>query len=335
MIIPAKLKKGDNIGIISPSLGGAGIFPHRYEKAVESLNKIGLNVKPAKNSLKSSGYVSSSIQDRVDDIHEMFSDPSVSAIICSIGGNHSNQLLHYLDYDLIAKNPKPFIGYSDITVLHYALLKFANLQTFYGPCLITQFGEYPNVLDFTLDHFVKALFDREIGTITPSKFYTDELLDWTLKLDQSRARTMTINKGYEWANPGYAKGKIIGGCLGSLNHLLGTKYWIDPTNMIFFLDIPESEPGMGMKIPDVDAYLTDLDNCGVFSVISGLIVGRLYGYTEDEKQLVKSIIRRFIQDKPYPVLFDVDLGHTDPMITIPYMAQVEINSANNSFSILN
>jgi len=335
MIIPAKLQIGDNVGIISPSFGGAGAFSHRYQQADESLNKIGLKVKPAKNALKSSGYVSSSIKDRVDDIHEMFSDPSVSAIICSIGGNHSNQLLQYLDYDLIAKNPKPFIGYSDITVLHYALLKFANLQTFYGPCLITQFGEYPEVLDFTLDHFVKALFEREIGTITPSKFYTDEFLDWSLKLDLSRARTMTINKGYEWADPGYAKGKIIGGCLGSLNHLLGTKYWIDPTEKIFFLDIPESEPGKGMKIPDVDAYLTDLDNCEVFSVISGLIVGRLYGYSAGEELLVKTLLRRFTSDKPYPVLLDVDFGHTDPIITIPYLAQAEINSANNSFSIDN
>jgi len=146
------------------------MFPHRYENAVAAIKKIGLNVKPATNALKSSGYLSSSIQDRVDDIHEMFSDPSVSAIICSIGGNYSNQLLQYLDYGLIKKNPKPFIGYSDITVLHYALLKFANLQTFYGPCLITQFGKYPEVLDFTLDHFVKTLFDREIGPVTPSQF---------------------------------------------------------------------------------------------------------------------------------------------------------------------
>ena len=191
------------------------------------------------------------------------------------------------------------------------------------------------MLDFTLNHFVKTLFGREIGPVTPSEFYTDELLDWTQKLDLSRPRAMNINKGYEWANSGYAQGKIIGGCLGSLNHLLGTRYWIDPTNMIFFLDIPESEPGRGMKIPDVDAYLTDLDNCGVFNVISGLIVGRLYGYTEEENHQVKSIIRRFISGKPYPVLFDADLGHTDLMITIPYMAEVEINSANNSFSIHN
>ena len=224
MIIPERLKKGNTIGIISPSFGGAGMFAHRYEKAVEVLNKISLNVKPAKNALKSSGYVSSSIQDRVDDIHEMFSDLSVSAIICSIVGNHSNQLLQYLDYDLIAKNPKPFIGFSDITVLHYALLKFANLQTFYGPALITQFGEYPEVFDFTLEHFMKAMFDREFGRITPSEYHTDEFLDWSLKLDLTRKRDVTINKGYEWANPGYAKGELIGGCLGSLNHLLGTKY---------------------------------------------------------------------------------------------------------------
>ncbi|KAA6438559.1 hypothetical protein FEM33_17935 [Dyadobacter flavalbus] len=110
MFTPRCLHIGDTIGVISPSFGGAGAFPHRYKQSVDCLKRMGLNVRPAQNALSSTGYVSDSIKARVDDIHEMFSDSSISAIICSIGGNHSNQLLGYLDYELISKNPKPFIG---------------------------------------------------------------------------------------------------------------------------------------------------------------------------------------------------------------------------------
>lgn len=139
MNVPKRLKKGDCIGIISPSSGLAAIFPHRLEQGIEALMRMGFRVKLGKYASGITGYVSGSAQERADDFHAMFRDPEISAIVCMIGGNHSNQLLKHLDFELIRKNPKIFIGYSDITVLHYALHAQADLRTYYGPCVMTQF----------------------------------------------------------------------------------------------------------------------------------------------------------------------------------------------------
>ena len=109
---PRPIKAGDTAYIISPS---AGIFPFaegRVKRAKQHLEKLGLTVKIAANAAKNSGYVSSSVSDRVHDIHEAFRDDNCSLIMAAIGGNHSNQLIPHFDYELIKSNPKTFIGYS-------------------------------------------------------------------------------------------------------------------------------------------------------------------------------------------------------------------------------
>lgn len=223
--LPKKLKIGETIGIIAPSAGNANFFPHRIENAQNYLEKMGYKVKYAKHARENRDYVSSDEKNRVDDIHEMFADPSVSAIICTIGGNHSNQLLKYLDFNLIRKNPKIFLGYSDISVLHYAFLKEASLQTFYGPCLMTQFGDYPEPLDYTINYFKVALTQNEknIGAVEASKTWTSEILDWRTKDDMKRPRKLLESSGYKWLRPGFAEGYIIGGCVPSINHLAGDR----------------------------------------------------------------------------------------------------------------
>ena len=203
LIKPKKLSKGDTIGVIAPSAGNANIFPHRIESAIKSLERSGYKVKFATHSLERNGYVSSDPKKRADDIHEMFKDSGVSAIICTIGGDHSNQILKYLDFELIKNNPKIFIGFSDISVLHYALMKKSNLQTFYGACLMTQFGEYPDILPYTLEYFNKAITSLDsIGDVVPSKEWTAEILDWTMKKDLERPRKLIQSDGYEWLKQG-------------------------------------------------------------------------------------------------------------------------------------
>lgn len=140
----------------------------------------------------------------------MFGDSEVSAILCFIGGDYSNQLLPYIDWGLIKKNPKVFIGYSDISVLHHAIQSQTGLQTFYGPALLTQFAEYPDMHEYTKEYFVKAVMKDEIGEIVPSKYYVQELLNWMTKEDQTRAREKNFSEGYQWWKEGYAEGKIIG-----------------------------------------------------------------------------------------------------------------------------
>src|SRR6056297_1195005 len=186
---PKKLKKGDTIGIVAPSSGLAGLFKHRTKKGKKCLEKMGFKVKFSPHSKKINGYVSANREKRVSDIHQMFKNKNIDAILTTIGGNHANQLLQDIDYSIIKENPKPFIGYSDITVLHFAFLTQANLQTFYGPCLISEFGENPDILDYTKDYFQKALMSKKpIGKIKPSKKWTDEFLDWAQKKDLQRPR---------------------------------------------------------------------------------------------------------------------------------------------------
>ncbi len=338
LVIPPKLTKGDTIGFISPSAGLAPFAMHRIERAKKTLENLGYKVKIAKHALKNSGYVSASIEERVSDIHDMFSDSEVKLIMTTIGGNHSNQLLKYIDYELIKKNPKIFIGYSDITVLHLAFYSKANLATYYGPCAMTQFGENPNILPYSLDYFLKAVSSEEYKKtfdIFPSEKWTEEVLDWFKKIDLSRPRRLKKNQGYKWLVKGKVKGEIFGGCIPSINHLAGTEYWPNiPKNAIFFLDIPEGyELDKGMPISEVDSYLADLDNLGLFDSIAGLIVGRPYHYSTNEEEELKNIILKYVKKRKCPTLYSANIGHTDPIVTLRYGATVELNSSSNLFRI--
>jgi muramoyltetrapeptide carboxypeptidase LdcA involved in peptidoglycan recycling len=333
--IPEKLQKGDVIGILSPSAGAANLFPHRVEKAKACLEGLGYRVKFAKHALERVSYVSSPAQLRADDIHELFADKEVKAIICAIGGDHSNQVLKYIDFEIIRNNPKIFIGYSDISVLHYAFLVGAKLQTYYGPCLITQFGEFPSILPFTLEYFNRAVVsNKPIGLVTASDSWTCEILDWVKKDDLLRPRKLERSNGYEWLIPGKASGQIIGGCIPSINHLAGTPFWINPADKIFFIDIPEGhEFGKGLPLDSLDSFLADLDNLGVFKSIKALIVGRPYNYSESDRTSLRKMILKYVEGTNYPVLLNVNIGHCDPIITVPLGSIVIIDSTKNLFSI--
>lgn len=334
LTIPKKLSKGDVIGIISPSAGLGPIFPHRIDQAGKNLTKLGFKIKYAKNSLKNDGYVSASAKERADDIHEMFSDNEVKAIISTIGGDHSNQILKYLDFDIIKSNPKIFIGYSDITVLHMAFATKGNLRTYYGPCIISEFGEYPEILPYTLEYFKKVLTnDMPIGNVIQSDSWTWEFLDWFEKKDQTRARKLIPTKGYEWWRKGESRGQIFGGCIPSMNHLAGTEYMIDFKDKIMFIDIPESNPGEKLSLADMDSFLADLDNLKVFKNIKGLIIGRPYFYNEDDNAELRKIIDYYTKDQNYPILFNANIGHVSPIITLPLGAEVRLDSRKNSFEI--
>lgn len=335
LIIPELLEKGDTIGFVSPSSGPNPLAIHRVEYAKKTLEKLGYNVVFAKNSLKNEGYVSSSIKNRVDDLHEMFSDPKVKMVMCTIGGNNSNQLLKYIDYDLIKNNPKIFIGYSDITVLHYAIMSQSNLSTYCGPCAMTQFGEYPKILDYTLNYFNLALTaenHKETYLIKSSLKWTEEFLDWFQKKDQERPRVLGDNSGYEWLVGGKAKGNILGGTILSLNHLIGTEYWVNPRGSVFFIDILQESGSLDES--SIDSFLTDFDNQGLFDSINGLIIGRLANCSKDVAGRIKKRIIELVKDKNYPVLFNADIGHTDPIVTLRYGSIVSLDSYNNKLEVI-
>ncbi len=337
LIKPRYLRKGDTIGIVSPSAPLAGLFPHRTKRAIEAIKALGFRVKLGRYALKVTGYTAGDPKERAEDINSFFKDKKIKAIISFIGGNHSNQILRYLKFDLIKKNPKIFLGYSDISVLHFALYTQARLVSFYGPAALTQFAEYPKIFSYTQDYFEKAIMiPSPIGKIEPSSHWTDEILDWKKRESSKRTRKLKKNTGWQWIKPGKAEGPILGGCLPSIVHLRGTKYWPDFTNSIFFWEIPESECNFkkGESIEEVDAYLTDLELSGVFNKIKGMLIGRPFRYTKKQTHQLIHLIEKKMKYYDFPILFNVDIGHTDPMITIPLGVKIKIDSNKNIFEFI-
>lgn len=336
LIKPQKLKLGDTIGLVSPSAPLAGLVSHRTKKAIEMLKEMGFKVKIGRYVLEITDYTAGSPKERAADINSFFKDKDVKAIICFIGGNHSNQILKYLDFNLIKRNPKIFLGYSDATVLHFAFYTQANLVTFYGPAALTQFAENPRILSYTEEYFKKALMAaRPISKIKPSTYWTDEILDWFKKEDLKKPRKMKRNKGWQWLKQGKAEGQILGGCITSMMHLRGTRYWPDFSSAILFWETPESDNDFtkGEKIENIDSYLTDFELSSVFKKIKGMIVGRFFGYSEQEKKEAVKIIKTRTAGYNFPILADVDIGHSDPMITVPFGVRAIINSSKNLFEI--
>ncbi len=335
MLKPSRLNKGDTVALLSPSSSLAGIFPHRIDNAIKALHNLGFEIKEFPTTRKVTGYSAGTPEKRAKDINDAFSDKSVKAIICTIGGMTANQVLEHIDFSTVRDNPTIFCGYSDISVLHYAFHTKANLVTFYGPAAITQFGEHPKPLDYTVKYFLKAVASSEpVGNVKPAKEWTEEFLDWSAKTDMARPRNMVQNQGFEWLSEGDAQGGSIGGCISSILHLKGTEYWPDYSNKILFLETPEGQdPGKGLPLPYVDSYLTYLELMGVFNEISGLIFGRPYMYTESEKTKLKEILSDIGKKYSFPILFGADIGHTDPMITLPLGVKVSISSETGIFSI--
>jgi muramoyltetrapeptide carboxypeptidase len=139
---------GDTVAVVSPAFGAVGRWPHRVQQATAYLETLGLMVRLMPNAGRCEGWASAPAEARVEDLHRAFADDSVQVVLAGIGGNHSNQLLPLLDYDLIRAHPKVFQGFSDITVLHCAIAKHAGLAPFYGPALVPELGEFPTVLTY-------------------------------------------------------------------------------------------------------------------------------------------------------------------------------------------
>ncbi len=331
MIKPPRLKTGDTIGIVSPSWGGAGAFPHRVEQGIHQLEALGFKIKLAPHALGQHGFVSALPEHRASDLHAMFADPQVKAILAAIGGDHACHLLPLLDFDLIQSHPKIFMGFSDNTVLNVAIWQRTGLVTFNGPMLLTDFGENPRLLEYTERYFVRTVGGADaVGMIDPARHWTEETLDWGTKKDLERPRALQPTKGWTWLKTGRAKGRLVGGCLETLEHLRGTPYWPDWRDAIWFFETSEEKPSP----EDVDAILMDYENMGVFEKLRGMLVGRPMRYSTEEKEQLRERILERTKRFTFPIIADMDFGHTAPTFTLPIGCRAKIDTYQQTFAIL-
>jgi muramoyltetrapeptide carboxypeptidase LdcA involved in peptidoglycan recycling len=331
IILPPHLEPGDTVGIISPSWGGAGAFPHRAEQGARQIEALGFKVRFAEHARSNQGYVSDTPENRAADIHEMFADPSVRAVISAIGGDHACHLLPLLDFEMIRANPKIFMGFSDTSVLNIAIHAATGLVTFNGPALLTDFAEYPEMLPYTREILLSMLIRAApVGEIAASPVWTEEFLDWETKKDQERPRILQASPGWTWLKTGQAEGHLLGGCIESLNHLRGTRFWPDWSGAIFFWETSEEKPAP----QTIDAMLMDYENMGVLEQISGMLVGRPMYYTDEEKQSLREVILERTKRYRFPIITDMDFGHTAPQFPLPIGVRARIDAESQRFTII-
>jgi muramoyltetrapeptide carboxypeptidase LdcA involved in peptidoglycan recycling len=317
MRIPEKLKYNDEIRIIAPSRSLKMISEETRDYANRCLAELGLKVTFSKNCEISDDFTSSSIEERIADLHEAFADKNVKCILTVIGGYNSNQLLKYIDYDLIKNNPKILCGYSDITALSNAIYSKTGLVTYSGPHYST-FGMKKGI-DYTGEYFKKCMFSEGEYKVEPSEMWSDDL--WFLNQE---VRVFNKNNGYKSLGKGRAEGKIIGGNLCTLNLLQGTEFMPDLTDTILFLEDDE------MTSPETfDRDLQSLIHLPNFEKVRGIVFGRFQMKSKMEEGLFEKIINTKAELKNMPIIYNADFGHTTPHLTFPVGGYAEISAGEN------
>lgn len=316
-IIPALLKEGDEIRIIAPSRGTKIISQDTRTIAKQRLEQMGFKVTFAQNAVDENWDMtgSTAIAKRVSDIHEAFRDNNVKAIFTIIGGANSNQLLPYLDYELIKNNPKFFCGFSDITALLNAIYAKTGLITFSGPHF-SSLGMKKGC-EYTLENLQTMLTGSRNNKLQSSKEWSDDL--WFL--DQEN-RTFIKNDGYWMINKGQAEGTLIGGNLGTFNLLLGSPYRpAFSENTILFIEDTE-----GSDILDFERNLQALLYQPDFKNVKGLLIGRFQKGSKISREQLEFIIQNKVELASMPIIANLDFGHSTPLLTLPVGGNATIDS---------
>lgn len=348
-VIPPALKPGATIAFISPSLRLNHVFPAAIARAKKALEDRGYNVCIFYE--KDSDGIQASIDNRVTEIRAAFLDASISAVICTIGGSSFTELLPRLIADeelgcAIRDNPKIVVGMSDNTGLHWFLNGVGGLRTFYGPSAIPELGtadaldgdKTPRSLCFS--HLFNLITKTEaLGDILQPIAYAPKHPQFFDNPDSLDIQEVVPAPALQWLRPGKGQGRLFGGSVTVAARLNGMRH-ITPNwkgRMLFF----ETAEGPD-DLDNIRIAVADLIAQGVFEEAAGLVIGRPIGFDTEEQQgqyikIFKELLCEGTLGKAknqFPILFNVDFGHTTPMVTLPYDALAELDSEADRFTIL-
>ncbi len=331
---PPKPKPGDQIAVLSPSRGLPEIFPEVYELGLRRLRE-DLGLVPVE--YPTTRKMASSAADRARDIHAAYADPSITAVIASIGGDDQLTVLPHLDADLLRANPKPFFGFSDNTNLHVYLWHL-GLVSYHGGAVMVHLGRgvtHP----YSIESLRTALFTSGEVEVVPPGEATDEGIAWDTPEALVGGAPMRPNDGWTWRNADrVVEGKTFGGCLEILDWQLAVRRWLAPFSeydgCVLLIETSEEMP------PAIQVYRTlrNLGEAGLLQRFAAVLVGRAKAWNIDRRTTLderagfvtdqaEAVIR--VLDEYHPgvlTVFDVDFGHTDPQLIVPSGGRIRIDS---------
>ncbi|KAI0199768.1 peptidase [Astrocystis sublimbata] len=349
-ITPKALKPGGTIAWISPSARLNAELPMAMARATTLLKNKGYQVR---EFFTPDTGIQNGIETRLSELRAAFTDPSIDAVIATIGGTTFTELLPALLADTalheaIRAHPKIFVGYSDITGLHWFLHAVTGLRTFYGPGVFPELGELASLDDpdsalaFTTRNLFRAIANNEpIGDVERARLFAPAFPPFLMgKADVPNE--LVPNAGWTWLRAGKGQGRLFGGCLTVMARLAGVRAIVpDWRGRIVFLETAAGEDDVaGNPIYRVQAAIADLIAQGVFDDVAGLVVGRPFGYhTPEMREQYADVIKGLLCDGPlgekkFPILYNVDFGHTSPMLTLPFDALASLDSDKDQFAIV-
>ncbi|MDE3057408.1 MAG: LD-carboxypeptidase [Bacteroidota bacterium] len=313
LIKPKALKPGDTVGIIAPA---SNVYEH--EEIVmgrEIIESLGFKTVLGKNTARQYGYLAGSDEQRADDMNEMFHRDDIDGIICLRGGWGSMRILPMLDYEMMRKNPKVLMGYSDITSLLLAVYKHAGIVTFHGPVVLSTYNDY------TMEYLTKAVFTPQpVGLIKNPPLPSGE------KVEQEN-RIIRLGKGK-------GSGALVGGNLSLLVSTLGTPFEVDLKGKVLFIEEVGEEPYR------VDRMLTHLWLTGKLQELAGLVIGKLTDCTPNDYKpafpqtlSVEEILRTRIEPLGIPAVYGLMIGHIKDKITVPLGIQATLDGDAGTLTI--
>jgi muramoyltetrapeptide carboxypeptidase len=312
LLKPKRLAAGDTVALISPA--SATFESVDVQIAKESLEALGLTVRLGAHMMERHGYLAGDDKTRAADINALFADKEVAAIHPIRGGWGSSRVLPYLDFDIIRRNPKILLGYSDITALLLSVHAKTRLVTFHGPIGMGRWDA------FSIDYYKRVLFDGEVLTYQNKRDLSDRNA-----LTQTEFRVQTITAGT-------ARGRLLGGNLTVLTAIVGSPYLPDWDNAILFTEDVHEEPYR------IDRMLTQLKLAGVLNRIKGFIFGSCSECTPGEGSYgaltLEEIFTDHIKPLGIPAWQGAMIGHQQPQWTLPEGVEVEIDAAAGTIRLL-
>jgi muramoyltetrapeptide carboxypeptidase len=327
LVKPKRLRQGDTVRVVAPASNMVSLAKPAVRRGIENLEKLGFEVEIDPNVYRSYKGTAGRPKERAESLIEAFLDGSVDGIMCCWGGFNSNDIIDHLDYQAIRENPKIFVGYSDITILNTVLYKEAGLVNFQGPAFVTFTHEF--LMPWEVDVFKQVIMTGSNHIeIRASPTLIDDPFFWKHPEEPVEERQ---NPGWGIVNGGEAEGRLIGGHLGTLLCLAGTKYWPDLKDHILFIEADEEDIGA----VNISRQLRHLKHLGALDEISGLVVGRIpevLGLKGD--QSIESIVGDAVEGLDIPVVTQFDFGHTNPIATIPIGVRGRISAEKKALTLL-
>jgi muramoyltetrapeptide carboxypeptidase LdcA involved in peptidoglycan recycling len=343
MRYPPKPRPGDRVAILSPSWGGPARFPEVYELGLMRLrDELGLVAVEYPTTRASAA----SAADRAADIHAAFADPTITAVMASIGGDDQITVLRHLDVGLLSANPKPFFGYSDNTNLLNFLFN-AGVVGYHGGSVMVHLGRNGGTNPDSMASLRAALFSHGWFDLAPARRWTDEPgTDWNDPATLANAPAMFEGSGWTWHNAEQVvEGRSWGGNIEIMSWLLQVGRDIRPAGdyagHVLFVETSEDMP----SADDVYYTLRSMGERGLLAQFPAVLVARpkAWEHSRPNSPAQKrdyadrqraAVLRAFGEYAPTAmIVFDVDFGHTDPQLIIPYGGDIRVNGRTQTISV--